>query len=108
MTGPKNKGLRLETLDTKGTTTDTTISFSHIPLTSNFDSKDKTYKIGASFLPDSCMPSGMKSEDNQTKVVPVDPNAKDLPNHLLAVSFVSSNGDIIVTNEAGFAFSDRW
>ena len=33
----------------------------------------KVYKIGAPSLPASCMPLGMKAEDNLTKVVPVEP-----------------------------------
>jgi len=33
----------------------------------------KIYKIGAPALPDSCMPLGMKAEDNLTKLVAVTP-----------------------------------
>jgi polyribonucleotide 5'-hydroxyl-kinase len=33
----------------------------------------KIFKIGAPSLPDSCMPLGMKAEDNKTKLVPVNP-----------------------------------
>ena len=66
------------------------------------DLKDKIHKIGAPSLPDSCMPLGMKSEDNKTKLVQVNPNPKDLLNHLLAVSFSSNTEDVIVTNIAGF------
>lgn len=33
----------------------------------------KIYKIGAPALPDSCMPLGMKAEDNMTKLVAVAP-----------------------------------
>eukprot|EP00095_Tigriopus_kingsejongensis_P001332 maker-scaffold1057_size73593-snap-gene-0.21 protein:Tk01332 transcript:maker-scaffold1057_size73593-snap-gene-0.21-mRNA-1 annotation:"clp1-like protein" len=64
--------------------------------------KDKVYKIGAPALPDSCMPLGMKSEDNQTKLVPVPLNPRDLLNHLVAVSFASTAEDLIITNIAGF------
>jgi len=66
------------------------------------DLKDKIYKIGAPALPDSCMPIGMKQEDNQTKLVAVTPNPRDLVNHLLAVSFTSKMEELIVTNVAGF------
>merc|ERR1712061_885276 len=70
----------------------------------SFDVKfmDKKDKIGAPSLPDSCMPLGMKSEDNETKVVKVNISAKDLLNHLLAVSFASTTEDLILTNIAGF------
>ena len=66
------------------------------------DIKDKIYKIGAPALPDSCMPLGMKSEDNETKVVKVNITAKDLLNRLLAVSLANITDDLIVTNVAGF------
>jgi polyribonucleotide 5'-hydroxyl-kinase len=33
----------------------------------------RVYKIGAPSLPDSCMPLGMKAEDNMTKLVAVLP-----------------------------------
>ena len=66
------------------------------------DLKDKIYKIGAPSLPDSCMPLGMKSEDNETKLVKVHLSAKDLLNHLLAVSFASTTEELILTNIAGF------
>ena len=66
------------------------------------DLKDKIFKIGAPALPDSCMPIGMKSEDNQTKLVNVNPTPRDLQNHLLAVSFSSTTKELIVTNVAGF------
>lgn len=33
----------------------------------------RIYKIGAPSLPDSCMPLGMKAEDNKTKLVQVQP-----------------------------------
>ena len=66
------------------------------------DIKDKVYKIGAPSLPDSCMPLGMKSEDNETKVVKVSLTAKELMNRLLAATFASTTEDLIVTNVAGF------
>ena len=38
----------------------------------------KIYKIGAPALPDSCMPLGMKAEDNLTKLVAVTPGIYSL------------------------------
>ncbi|CAN7996966.1 unnamed protein product [Ixodes hexagonus] len=62
----------------------------------------KIYKIGAPSLPDSCMPLGMKAEDNYTKLVPV-PIGPNLLHHILSVSFAaSSDEDILQTNVAGF------
>lgn len=66
------------------------------------DLKDRIYKIGAPTLPDSCMPLGMKSEDNQTKLVAVNPSPRDLLNHILSVSFATNSEDLIVSNVAGF------
>jgi polyribonucleotide 5'-hydroxyl-kinase len=42
----------------------------------------KIYKIGAPALPDSCMPLGMKAEDNLTKLVAVTPGRCYLFVHL--------------------------
>jgi len=70
------------------------VSFSEI--------KDKLFKIGAPELPDSCLPLGMKISDNKTKLVAVNPNPRDLLNHVLAVSFTSATEDVIITNVAGF------
>ncbi len=65
--------------------------------------KDRLFKIGAPSLPDSCMPLGMKQEDNQTKLVAVQPSsARDLLNRALSVSFATAPEDLIVTNVAGF------
>lgn len=62
----------------------------------------KVYKIGAPPLPDSCMPLGMKAEDNMTKLVAVQPGP-NLLHHLLAVSFASSTDEeVITTNIAGY------
>ncbi|XP_075160250.1 protein CLP1 homolog [Haematobia irritans] len=62
----------------------------------------KLYKIGAPPLPDSCMPIGMKAEDNKTKLVAVTPSPSIL-HHILAVSFAETNeDDVIGTNVAGF------
>ena len=76
--------------------------FPHIFDVKFSDMKDKIYKIGAPSLPDSCMPLGMKSEDNETKVVKVNVTAKELLNRLLTVSFANNTEDLIVTNVAGF------
>jgi len=70
------------------------VSFSEI--------KDKLFKIGAPELPDSCLPLGMKITDNKTKLVAVNPNPRDLLNHVLAISFTSATEDVIITNVAGF------
>jgi len=59
----------------------------------------KLYKIGAPNLPDSCLPIGMKAEDNQTKVVTVQPSMQIL-NHLLSVSFAQSAEDSIKVIES--------
>jgi len=62
----------------------------------------KVYKIGAPNLPSSCMPLGMKAEDNHTKLVPVAVNV-NLLNHVLAVSFaMSPDEDVLRKNVAGF------
>ncbi|KAH8300698.1 hypothetical protein KR018_007485 [Drosophila ironensis] len=62
----------------------------------------RLYKIGAPPLPDSCMPIGMKAEDNKTKVVAVTPTAA-LVHHVLALSFAESvEDDVIGSNIAGF------
>ena len=86
--------------------------------------KDRLFKIGAPSLPDSCMPLGMKQEDNRTKAVrpsisqtfraiktvpaflsqmAVQPSsARDLLNRVLSVSFATGSEDLISTNVAGF------
>uniref|UniRef100_A0A1B0AKM3 Protein CLP1 homolog n=1 Tax=Glossina palpalis gambiensis TaxID=67801 RepID=A0A1B0AKM3_9MUSC len=62
----------------------------------------KLYKIGAPPLPDSCMPLGMKAEDNKTKLVAVTPNL-GVTHHILAVSFAEfTEEDVIGTNVLGF------
>lgn len=62
----------------------------------------KVYKIGAPALPDSCMPLGMKAEDNMTKLVAVQ-TGLNLLHHILAVSFAeSTEEEVITTNVAGF------
>lgn len=65
-------------------------------------SEMKVVKIGAPALPDSCMPLGMKAEDNLTKIVAVQPGT-NLLHHVLAVSFAESTEDEVITsNAAGF------
>ncbi|XP_034240619.1 protein CLP1 homolog [Thrips palmi] len=62
----------------------------------------KIYKIGAPSLPDSCMPLGMKADDNKTKLVQMQPGMGIL-NHILAVSFANSlEEEVIQSNVAGF------
>ncbi|XP_017090803.2 protein CLP1 homolog [Drosophila bipectinata] len=62
----------------------------------------RLYKIGAPPLPDSCMPIGMKAEDNKTKVVAVTPTPA-LIHHILALSFAETvEDDVIGSNVAGF------
>ncbi|XP_053687675.1 protein CLP1 homolog [Sabethes cyaneus] len=62
----------------------------------------KLFKVGSPALPDSCLPLGMKKEDNFTKLVPVQPGPH-LLHHVLAVSFAESTEEnVIQTNMAGF------
>lgn len=62
----------------------------------------RLFKIGTPVLPASCMPLGMKADDNLTKLIPVTPGA-NLLHHLLSVSFAdSSEDDVVQTNVAGF------
>ena len=61
------------------------------------------YKIGATKLPDSCLPLGMKLEDSSTKLEEVEINAA-LVNHVLAISWADKS-DIhaaVTRNIAGF------
>lgn len=65
-------------------------------------SETKIYKIGAPILPASCMPLGMKAENNLTKLVVVTPGP-NLLHHLLSVSYADSpEDDVVQTNVAGF------
>ncbi|KAI4488123.1 PREDICTED: protein CLP1 homolog [Polistes canadensis] len=65
-------------------------------------SEARLYKVGAPVLPASCMPLGMKAEDNLTKLVAVTPGP-NLLHHLLSVSFADSpEDDVVQTNVAGF------
>ncbi|XP_072038942.1 polyribonucleotide 5'-hydroxyl-kinase Clp1-like [Amphiura filiformis] len=60
------------------------------------------FKIGAPAVPNSCLPLGMTPEDNQTKLVPVQPSL-ELAHHLLSVSLAKDRrDDLINTNVAGF------
>lgn len=62
----------------------------------------KIFKIGAPALPDSCMPLGMKAEDNMTKLVAVVPGP-NLLHHVLGISFAeSAEEDVISANVIGF------
>uniref|UniRef100_A0A1Q3FCE4 Protein CLP1 homolog n=1 Tax=Culex tarsalis TaxID=7177 RepID=A0A1Q3FCE4_CULTA len=62
----------------------------------------KIFKVGSPALPDSCLPLGMKREDNFTKLVAVQPGPQ-LLHHILAVSFAESTEDnVIQSNVAGF------
>ncbi|XP_058053652.1 protein CLP1 homolog [Anopheles bellator] len=62
----------------------------------------KIFKVGSPPLPDSCLPLGMKAEDNYTKLVAVLPGPQ-LLHHILAVSFAENTDEnVIQTNIAGF------
>ncbi|XP_071803579.1 polyribonucleotide 5'-hydroxyl-kinase Clp1-like [Asterias amurensis] len=60
------------------------------------------FKIGAPAVPNSCLPLGMTPEDNQTKLVAVQPSS-ELSHHILSVSLAKiRDDDLIKTNVAGF------
>ncbi|ESP00169.1 hypothetical protein LOTGIDRAFT_226039 [Lottia gigantea] len=62
----------------------------------------KIFKIGAPVLPESCLPLGMKAEDNKTKQVPVMPSMS-LLHHVFSVSAANSPEDNVVeTNVLGY------
>jgi len=62
----------------------------------------RIFKIGAPDLPASMLPLGMTSQDNRTKLVPVQPGPA-LLHHVLSVSMATSlDEDLIQTNVAGF------
>lgn len=64
-------------------------------------SEAKIFQIGAK-LPASCMPYGMSSDENMTKLVQVTPSL-NLLHHVLSVSFAdSTDDDVVQTNVAGF------
>ncbi|XP_011708131.1 PREDICTED: protein CLP1 homolog [Wasmannia auropunctata] len=64
-------------------------------------SEVRLYKIGAPVLPASCMPLGMKAEDNLTKLVAITPGPS-LLHHMLSISSVNPPEDVVQTNVAGF------
>ncbi|XP_064613711.1 polyribonucleotide 5'-hydroxyl-kinase Clp1-like isoform X2 [Liolophura sinensis] len=64
-------------------------------------SEIKIYKIGAPALPDSCLPLGMKAQDNKTKVVPVTPGP-NLLHHILSISTATAPESIVQSNVYGF------
>ncbi|KAK3592967.1 hypothetical protein CHS0354_023189 [Potamilus streckersoni] len=65
-------------------------------------SEVKLFKIGAPTLPDSCLPLGMKSQDNKTKIVPVQPSTS-LVHHVFSVSNANSpEENLIEINVLGF------
>ena len=43
----------------------------------------------------------MKTDDNETKLMPVSLTPKDLLNHVLSISFSTTTDDLITTNVAG-------
>ncbi|XP_041366573.1 polyribonucleotide 5'-hydroxyl-kinase Clp1-like [Gigantopelta aegis] len=64
----------------------------------------KIYKIGAPPLPESCLPLGMKAQDNKTKLVPLLPST-GLLHHVLSISSASlptPDQNIIEANVLGF------
>ncbi|KAL9966563.1 hypothetical protein ACROYT_G024659 [Oculina patagonica] len=62
----------------------------------------KIFKIGAPAVPDSCLPLGMAPDQNETKLVPVQPG-RDLKHCVLALSAAESlEEDLVTTNTIGF------
>ncbi len=62
----------------------------------------RIYKIGASSLPESCLPLGQKPDEHKTKIVPANPSPQ-LQHHLLAVSQCEDpDEDLLRTNVVGF------
>lgn len=62
----------------------------------------KICKVGAPDLPDSCMPLGMKTAGNKTKLLPVQPSMSII-HHILAITFCETpNDEVIHSNIAGF------
>ncbi|KAL3831762.1 hypothetical protein ACJMK2_023469 [Sinanodonta woodiana] len=65
-------------------------------------SEVKLFKIGAPVLPDSCLPLGMKPQDNKTKIVPVQPSPS-LLHHVFSVNNGNSpEENLIEMNALGF------
>ncbi|PFX14840.1 Protein CLP1-like [Stylophora pistillata] len=62
----------------------------------------KIFKIGAPAVPDSCLPLGMAPDQNETKLVPVQPG-RDLKHCVLALSAAESLEEgLVTTNTIGF------
>ncbi|KAL5006475.1 hypothetical protein ScPMuIL_015281 [Solemya velum] len=62
----------------------------------------KIFKIGAPSLPASCLPLGMKTGDNKTKVVPVT-IGPTVQHHIMSISSASSvDHNILEANSLGF------
>lgn len=62
----------------------------------------KIFKIGAPAVPDSCLPLGMAPDQNETKLVPVQPG-RDLKHCVLALSAAESLEEgLVTTNTVGF------
>ncbi|XP_067021221.1 protein CLP1 homolog [Acropora muricata] len=62
----------------------------------------KIFKIGAPAVPDSCLPLGMSPDQNETKLVAVQPG-RDLKHCVLALSAAESlEEDLVKTNIIGF------
>lgn len=62
----------------------------------------KIFKIGAPAVPDSCLPLGMAPDQNETKLVAVQPG-RDLKHCVLALSAAESlEEDLVTTNTIGF------
>lgn len=65
-------------------------------------SEIKIFKIGAPAVPDSCLPLGMTPDQNETKLVAVQPG-RDLKHCVLALSAAESlEEDLVTTNTIGF------
>lgn len=62
----------------------------------------KIFKIGAPAIPDSCLPLGMKAEDNQTKLVLMPPGHA-LLHHILSLTFcpLADKGQAVENNVQG-------
>ncbi|XP_060086032.1 polyribonucleotide 5'-hydroxyl-kinase Clp1-like [Ylistrum balloti] len=96
----RNSSVRSDDRDSKvreyfyGLRKDNKDSFYPHPLHISFNDV-KIYKIGAPALPDSCLPLGMKSQDNMLKIVPVTPS-NGLLHHVLSISMANTVEDNIL------------
>ncbi|KAF7489999.1 Protein CLP1 -like protein [Sarcoptes scabiei] len=62
------------------------------------------YKVGSPNLPDSCLPIGMKSSDNSTKLMPITPSSS-IDHHIFSILSLQDNQELdslITTNILGF------